>query len=166
MDGFNQLILWLREKLSLFNTTPHSALFIFSVAFSLVLLVMIINRLVTDVKKIHGYELKTKKHTSDLEEAEKKKDKVALRRLKRNEIKLKQYRSYIAKQRFKVTIITIAPIMATYVIMSAIYLGQTVATFPLHFPIIGQNVAFPIWYLLCYFTIYMPLSKIFGISLR
>jgi uncharacterized membrane protein (DUF106 family) len=127
---------------------------------------MIVNRLLTDVKTIHGYELKTKKHTYDLNEAEKKKDKVAIRRLKRNEIRLKQYRSYIAKQRFKVTIVTIAPIMATYFIMSAIYLGQTVATFPINFPFIGRSAPFPIWYLLCYFTIYMPLSKIFGISLR
>ena len=166
MNGFDSFILWLRNILSPVLSLPNSSLFIFILTFCLVLFVMIVNRLVTDIKKLQSYDLEIKKHTSDLKEAKEMNNKTALRRLKREDVRLKQLRAYVSKQRLKVTFITIMPIMAIYVVTSFIYYGQPAAIFPFDLPSIGRVIPFSIWYLLCYLTMYLPLSRLFGISPR
>ena len=125
---------------------------------------MITYRLVTDVKKLQDYEFEIRKYTRDLNEAKRKNDKVALRRLKREEIRIKHFRNYASRQRLKATTITVLPLMIIYFILNIIYLGQQVATFPIEIPIIGRDVPFYIWYLLCYLTMYLSLSRAFGVS--
>ena len=164
MEWFNSLITWLREILFPVLDVPSSAIFIFGVAFCLVLLVVTINRLAVDIKKIQAFELEIRKHTNDLNKAKANNDKTALRRLKREELRLKQLRSYVLKQRLNSSFITVIPLMMIYIIINTVYIGKQVATLPFDFPFVGRSAPFPIWYLLCYFTIYLPLSKLFGVS--
>lgn len=164
MSWFESTILWLREVLSSVLTIPNSSLFIFAVTFGLVLVVMIIYRSVTDIKKLQDCELEIRKYTRNLNEAKGRNDKAVLRRLKREEIRLKHFRAYASKQRLKATLITVLPLTFIYFILSIIYLGQQVATFPIEIPIIGRDVPFYIWYLLCYLTMYLSLSRAFGVS--
>lgn len=164
MNGFDSFILWLKNILSPVLILPNSSLFIFVLTFCLVLFVMIVNRMVTDIKKLKTYDLEIKKHTRDLKEAKEINNKTALRKLKREEVRLKQLRAYVSKQRLKATFVTIIPIMAIYVIISFIYYGQPAAIFPFDLPLFGRTIPFSIWYLLCYLTMYLPLSKLFGVS--
>jgi len=164
MDWFDSFILWLREGLSPVLDVPGSALFIFGVTFSLILVVMIIYRLVTDVRRLQNYELEIRRYTRDLNEAKKRNDKAVLRRLKREEVRFKQFRSYISRQRLKATLVTILPLTVIYFVLSIVYFGKQVATFPFELPLIGKYVPFYIWYLLCYLTMYFPMSRVFGVS--
>ena len=164
MESFNLFITRLRGILSPVLSVPNSALFIFGVAFALVLLVVAISRLVVDTEKINRFELEMRKHTNDLNQAKAKDDKAALRRLKREELRLKQLRSYVTKQRLNSSLITIVPLTLIYIIINTVYFGEEVAAFPIDMPFVGRFAPFPIWYLLCYFTAYLPLSKLFGVS--
>lgn len=164
MELFNSLIISLRDALSPVLTVPNSALFIFGIAFGLALLVVTVSRLAVDAKKIQAFELEIKKHTHDLKEAKEKADKAALRRLKREELRLKPLRSYVSKHRLNASFITVFPLMIIYIIINAVYLGEQVVAFPFDFPIVGPYAPFSVWYLLCYFTTYLPLSKLFNVS--
>ncbi|MDQ1280216.1 MAG: hypothetical protein QG670_1479 [Thermoproteota archaeon] len=156
--------IWLHQASSYFLSIPHSSLFIFSIALVVVLVVMLIYRFATDVKRLQESEFEIRKYTLELNEANRKNDKVALRRLKREEIRLKHFRTYASKQRLKATLITILPLMSIYFLLSITFFGQQVAIFPFEIPLIGGYVPFYIWYLLCYMTMYLPLSRAFGVS--
>ena len=161
---FNSLISWIRQILYPVLSTPNSTVFIFSLALCLVLIVVTINRLTVDIKKLQAFDFEIKTHTHNLNEAKAKNDKTALRKLKRNELRLKQLRSYVSKQRLKASLITMVPVMVIYFLISNVYLGEQVALFPFDFPLFGNSAPFPIWYLLCYLAMFLPLSKFFGVS--
>lgn len=164
MDAFNSLIIWLTGVLSPVLKTPSSTVFIFFLVLGLTLIVVTVNRLAVDIKKLQGFELEIRKHASSLNKAKRMNDKAALRRLKREELRLKQLRSYVSKQRLKASFITLIPLIMIYLITSTVYLNVPVAVLPVDFPLIGREVPFPIWYMLCYFAFYFPLSKLFGVS--
>jgi len=163
MASLNSLVLWLRNILSSVLTVPHSALFIFGVAFGLVMLVVLISRLAVDMKKIQAFELEIKKHAQALKVAKANDDKAALRRLKREELRLKPLRSYVSKHRLTASLITIAPLMIIYILINAVYVDETVAIFPFDFPLVGRFAPFSLWYLLCYLALFLPLSKLFNV---
>lgn len=165
MDWFDSFIVWLKEALSPVLDTPSSALFIFATTFGLVLVVMIIYRLVTDVGRLQTCELEVRMYTRDLNEAKKRNDRAMLRRLKREEVRFKQFRSYASKQRLKAPFISIIPFMIVSLILSNVYTRQKVAISPFELPIVGKYLPFSIWYSLCYFAMYFPLSRVFGMFL-
>jgi hypothetical protein len=72
--------------------------------------------------------------------------------------------SYSTKQRLRVTLVTIIPFAAVSLILGSFYGARSVAQFPFSTPL-GRDMPFYIWYSFCYFAAYLPLTRIFGLSM-
>lgn len=120
-------------------------------------------RLMVDVDRLEAQELEVRSYNRSLKEIERRGDKALLRKLKRRETRIKQISASASKQRLKVVMVTVLPFMAISFLLSSLYLGKEVALFPFEFAIF-KEFSFSAWYLLSYFTAYLPLSRIFRTS--
>lgn len=158
-------MVWFESLLSI----PHSASLILCVCFIISLVSMIVYWLMTDVDKLTTTEVEVKRHNQQLREAEKRNDKAMIRRLKRKDLRMKQLARKSTSQRSKVSLITMIPFTIIYLYLSSTFKGIDVAVFPFELPLIGRYVGdhfvipFSIWYIICYFTSYLVLSRIFRI---
>jgi len=145
----------------------YSMLVVLVIASLLVIISMTTNHLVNDVKRLGEHEIEVRSYTRDLNEARKKDDKNLRRQLKRRESEIRGLQSFITRQRMKVTLVTMLPFMIIYLILSSAFSGITaVAILPFELPLVGRELSFYLWYLFCYFTAYLPLSRVFGVSVE
>lgn len=161
---FDGIINWVKIVLSPFLMIPSSTLFIFGLTIAITLLTIAANRLLTDVNQLREYEIEIRRHMKELTEARSKKDKRAVSKLERKEPRIKSIQSIVAKQRSKVSLIFMVPLLLLYVILGAIYSTNPVAILPFDAPLIGYKLGFSWWYLICYFTSYTLLSRFFGVT--
>jgi uncharacterized membrane protein (DUF106 family) len=105
-----------------------------------------------------------RKYNEELKRAQTRGDKTALRRLEREERKLRQMSSYTQKQRMKAMLITVIPFSAISILLGLYLSERPVAVLPFETPY-GRYINFYIWYLLCYFSAYLPFTRIFGLGI-
>ena len=161
---FEGIIDWVKTVLSPFLEMPNSTLFVFGLTVALTLLTVAANRLLTDVDQLREYEIETKQYMKELNEARSRKDRRVVSKLERKEPRIRSLQSIVAKQRSKVSLIFMFPLMALYLLLGAIYSTRTVAILPFNAPLIGQYLSFGWWYLICYFMSYTLLSRFFGLT--
>ncbi len=143
---------------------PASALFVFMVSLAVSLASMIVYRYMVDLRRMRMVSQEVRKYNEELNKAKKSGDQAALRRLRREERRLKQLSSYSQKQRLRVTMITVIPFSAISLLFGLLYSGRPVASLPFETPF-GKELNFYVWYTLCYFTVYFPLTRVFGITM-
>ena len=144
---------------------PNSTLFVIALSIALGLIMMVANLLLTDVKRLREHEREIRKYTSTLNDAKKRNDKTALRRLKREETRIHSMQSYVSKQRLKVTMVFMIPFMLIFSVLNSVFAeAGTVALIPFDFPFIGRNIPFVWWYMLCSFAVNFPLYRLFGLT--
>jgi len=146
------------------NVIPYSTLIIFAVNTCIVLLGSLVFRLLINADRLEIQESQVRSHDKNLKEAKRRSDEAALRRLKREEPRIKRIAASVSKQRLKASLIVVIPFTAISLLLSRLYLGKEVVLFPFEFALFTNNYSYSIWYFLTYFTAYLPLSKIFKSS--
>lgn len=154
------------EWLDFLFTIPYSMLFIFFVNICIVLAGSVIFRLTINIKQLEIQESRVHSYDRSLSEAKRKNDKTVLRKLKREEIRMKRISASASKQRLKASMITILPFTAASIIMIMFYVGKEIVLFPFKFVLFSTSSSFSVWYFLTYLTAYLPLSRVFRTSPR
>jgi uncharacterized membrane protein (DUF106 family) len=128
---------------------------------------MIVNHLVTDVDLLAKHEIEIKRYTQQLQSATRKNDRSSLRTLRRREQEIRELQAFVSRQRMKVSLITMGPFMLIFILLNLAFSSVgVITTLPFDFPFIGKNLHFNTWYIFCYFTAYLPLSRVFHVSVE
>ena len=143
---------------------PASTVSILIIAVAISMISMIVYRLMTDVKKLQSINEEIGRYNEKMRDAQKKGSRAELRRLRREETRVKILASFSTKQRMKVTLVTILPFSMVSILLGSFYGASSVARLPFDTPY-GSNLSFYIWYTFCYFSAYLPLTRLFGLSL-
>ena len=143
---------------------PASTISILIIAVTISLISMIVYRLLTDVKKLQSINDEISKYNEKMRDAQKKGSRAELRRLRREETRVKILASFSTKQRMKVTLVTIIPFSLVSILLGSFYGARSVARLPFDTPY-GSDLSFYIWYTFCYMSAYLPLTRLFGLSL-
>ena len=145
-------------------------LVIYFINICIVLIGSLVFRFTINVNRLEAQESEVRKFERNLKEAKIKTDKASLRKLKREEVRIKRISALASKQRLKVVMITILPFTATTLLLGAHYGGSDIALFPFELPLFSKDylgrttVPFSVWYFLSYFSAYLPISKVFRSS--
>lgn len=149
---------------------PYSMLFIFFVNILIVFAGSLIFRLMVNIDRLEAQESEVHSYDRSLSEAKRKNDKAILRRLKREEIRMKRISASASKQRMKASMVTILPFAAASIILSIVFVpritneARDIVSFPFEFVLFNKSYSFSVWYFLTYLTAYLPLSRIFRTS--
>jgi len=125
---------------------------------------MVVYRLMVDVKKLQSISEEISRYNDRVRMARKSGNRADLRRLRREETRVRILASYSTKQRLRVTLVTIIPFSVVSILFGSFYGVRPVAKFPFDTPI-GTDLSFYLWYFFCYFSAYLPLTRIFGLTL-
>jgi len=143
---------------------PTSAFLIFLVALGISIVSMMVYRYMVDLRRLRTVSQEVRKYNEVLKKAQNSGDQAMLRRLRREERRLKQLSGYSQKQRLRVTMVTIIPFSLVSLLLGLLYSETFVATLPFKTPF-GSQLNFYVWYTLCYFAVYFPLTRMFGVSM-
>ena len=133
------------------------------IAMGIALASMMVYRLMVDVKKLQSINEDIRRYNERLKEAQRRGNRGELRRLRREETRVKMLSSYSTKQRLRVTLVTVIPFSAVSILLNFFYGATTIAKLPFDTPL-GSNLSFYLWYTFCYFSAYLPFMRVFGIS--
>ena len=147
-----------------FLEPPVATIVILIVSAGISLASIIVNHLMVDMKKLQSINEDIEKYNEKMREAQRRGNSVELRRLRREEARVKMLASFSTKQRLRVTLVTILPFAAASFLLNSFYGAKPIAKLPFNTPV-GAVLPFYIWYIFCYFTTYLPLTRIFGASL-
>lgn len=152
--------------------TPLSAFIVLGAALFLSLIAMLANRFLVNYKMVASYRREYMNWMNAVRKARKDGDEKQLDKLMKRQSAVMKMSSRATLEQLKTYPITIVPFYLIYAVLGhALSSTQYVANAPFLFPfatIIGNGVAagLPLffWYLVCSFTISVPLSRIFGVS--
>ena len=161
MELFESFIQWVA------GLGVYASIFVLLISFLLVIISMIVNHLVTDVDLLAKHEIEIRGYTKQLQSATRKNDRSSLRSLRRREQEIRELQSFVSRQRMKVSLITMGPFMLIFILLNLAFSSVgVITTLPFAFPFIGKNLFFNTWYIFCYFTAYLPLSRVFHVSVE
>jgi len=142
---------------------PTATFAVLFIAVGIALASMMVYRLMVDVRKLQSINEEIGRYNERMREAQKRGNRAELRRLRREETRVKMLASYSTKQRLRVTLVTIVPFSAASILLGSFYGMRPIAKLPFNTPI-GTDLSFYLWYTFCYFSAYLPLLRIFGLS--
>ncbi|MFH0896791.1 MAG: EMC3/TMCO1 family protein [Candidatus Bathyarchaeota archaeon] len=140
---------------------PYSLFFIFFVNICVVLAGSLVFRRMININRLEAQESKVQSHNRSLNEAKRRNDEGSLRKLKREQVRIKRISASASKQRMNAGLVTIIPFAAVSLILSVLYSGKDIVFFPFEFVLFSKTYSFSIWYFLTYLTAYLPLSRVF-----
>jgi uncharacterized membrane protein (DUF106 family) len=152
--------------------TPLSAFIVLGAALFLSLIAMLANRFLVNYKMVASYRREYMNWMNAVRKARKDGDEKQLDKLMKRQSAVMKMSSRATLEQLKTYPITIVPFYLIYAVLGhALSSTQYVANAPFLFPfaqVIGNGAAagLPLffWYLVCSFTISIPLSRIFGVS--
>ena len=143
---------------------PYSTLLILIIASSIALSSMVVYRLMVDLKRLQSIDEETRRYNDIVRQAQRSGDKAKIRRARREEVRVKILSSYATKQRLRVTLVTVAPFALVSLLLGSVFGSDLVAKSPINTPF-GRDIPFYVWYSICYFASYLPLSRVFGLTM-
>jgi len=154
------------------SCAPLSAFIVLSAALILSLIAMLANRFLVNYKMVASYRREYMNWMNAVRKARKDGDEKQLDKLMKRQSAVMKMSSRATLEQLKTYPITIVPFYLIYAVLGyALSSTPYTAYAPFLFPfatIIGTGVAagLPLffWYLVCSFTISIPLSRIFGVS--
>jgi uncharacterized membrane protein (DUF106 family) len=154
------------------SCSPTSAFIVLGAALLLSLIAMLANRFLVNNKMVTSYTREYMNWMNAVKKARKVGDEKQLDKLMKRQSAVMKMQSRATLERLKTYPITIVPFYLIYAVLGyALTSTPFTAYAPFAFPfatIIGNGVAagLPLffWYLVCSFTISVPLSRIFGVS--
>lgn len=147
-----------------YHSIPESTLLTLAVAGGLAVVSTAANRFLVDVKRAAAVTKEVNAWRKEFEKARKSNDKQLLAKLTKKQQAMMKLQSRVAFDRMKVSFIFIIPFWIIWIIMSGFFGGAVVALSPIPIPFAGTNLQFFYWYLICSFTLSLPLSRLFGIN--
>jgi uncharacterized membrane protein (DUF106 family) len=147
-----------------YHSIPESTLLTLAVAGVLAVVSTSANRLLVDVKRAAAVTKEVNAWRKEFNEARKSNDKKLLAKLTKKQEAMMKLQSKVAFDRMKVSFIFIVPFWIIWIIMSSFFGGAVVAHSPIPIPFAGTNLGFFYWYLICSFTISLPLTRLFGVN--
>jgi len=147
-----------------YRAIPSSTLLTLLIAAVLGLLSTAANRLLVDVKRVATVTKEVNAWRREFDKARKSNDKQLLAKLTKKQQAMMKLQSQVAFDRMKVSFIFILPFWGVWIILSSFFGESIVAVSPIEIPFAGAELSFFYWYLICSFTISLPLSRIFGIN--
>ena len=166
--GFESFICWDygMDWINYLFVSPYSMLFIFLVNILVVIVGSSIFRLVVDVNYLEAREFEVRSYDRNLKEAKQRNDKMVLRRLKREETRIKRLSASASRRRLKAAMITVIPFTLVSILLNILYSGKgPIVSFPFEFSFLRNDFSFSIWYFLTYLTAYLPLSRLLHSSI-
>lgn len=147
-----------------YKAIPASTLLTVGIAGSLALVSTAANRLLVDVKRAAQVTKEVNAWRKEFNEARKSNDKQRLAKLTKKQQPMMKLQSQVAFDRMKVSFIFLIPFYVVWIVLSSFF-GQSIVAFsPIAIPIVGEKLSFFYWYLICSFTISLPLTKLLGIN--
>ena len=147
----------------LFLSPPTATLAVLLIAVGIALASMLVYRLMVDVRKLQSINEEISRYNERMREAQRRGNRGELRRLRREETRVRMLASYSTKQRLRVTLVSIIPFSAISILLGLFYGVRPIAKLPFDTPL-GSDLSFYLWYTLCYFSFYLPLARIFGLT--
>jgi len=147
-----------------YHSIPASTLFTLMVAGVLALITNASNRFLVDVKRAAVVTKEVNAWRKEFEQARKSNNKKLLAQLTKKQQAMMKLQSQVAFERMKVSFIFIIPFWVVWIVLSGSFGQAIVAYSPIQIPFAGANLSFFYWYLICSFTISLPLSRILGVN--
>ena len=147
-----------------YHSIPASTLFTLMVAGVLALITNAANRFLVDVKRAATVTKEVNAWRKEFDQARKSNNKKLLAQLTKKQQAMMKLQSEVAFDRMKVSFIFIIPFWLVWIVLSGSFGQAVVAYSPIEIPFAGANLSFFYWYLICSFTISLPLSRILGVN--
>jgi len=151
---------------------PLSTLSVFAAALVLSLIAMSANRFLVNYKMVANYRREYMNWMNAVRKARKEGDEKQLDKLMRRQSSVMKMSSRATLEQLKTYPITIVPFYLIYAVLGyALTSNHAVAYAPFLIPFaavtpagVASVLSLFFWYLICSFTISIPLSRIFGVS--
>jgi len=101
----------------------------------------------------------------ELNAAKKAKDDQTVNKLMKKSQAMMKQQSRASMEQMKVTAVTFVPFLIIWYLFAAVLGGHPIAYAPFPLPIMGTTLTFFYWYLLCSFSVNLPLMRVFGIGM-
>jgi len=169
--GFFDFILNpITEPLRQFNHVPESALIVVGASLLLSLISMSANRFLVDYKMMANYRREFSAWSQAVRKARKEGDEKQLEKLMRRQSSVMKMQSRATLEQFKTYPVTIVPFYLIYYALAGAF-PAIIAYAPFAFPFASvhpsgaaSQFSLFLFYLVCSFTISLPLARIFGVA--
>jgi len=148
-----------------YHEVPESTFLVLGIALGLSLVSNAANRFLVDIEKMKSVTKEVNAWRKEMDRAKKTNDKQLMAKVMKKQQAIMQLQSKMSWDRMKVSFLFLAPFWLVWAILSGFF-GQTiVAVSPFTFPwLMGEQLPFFSWYILCSFGAGLPLSRILGIN--
>ena len=164
MEPIDTIWNFLMAALEPYRVIPSSTLLIMTIAAALSIATTAANRLLVDVKRVAAVTREVNAWRKEFEKARKSNDKQLLAKVTKKQQAMMKLQSRMAFERMKVSFIFIIPFWGVWIVLSSFFGQSTIAFSPIELPFAGTQLSFFYWYLICSFTISLPLTRIFGVN--
>jgi uncharacterized membrane protein (DUF106 family) len=165
MFDFSGILNFFMNELTPYANRPNSTFFILSIALVLSLTTNILNRLLVDVERMKEVMSQVTAWRKEFDKARKSGDKQLIAKATKKQKSIMQLQSRMMWDRMKVSFIYLGPFWIIFYILNKFYAATSVALSPFTVPILlGQELPFISWYILCSFTFSLPISRILGVN--
>ena len=144
---------------------PSSTLMTIGVAAVMALISSTAAKLLVDYDMVRGTMKEVQSWQKELNAAKKAKDEQTVSKLMKKSQAMMKQQSRASMEQMKVTAVTFVPFLIIWYLLNAVMGAQPVAYAPYQLPLMGTSLRFFYWYLLCSFSINLPLMRVFGIGI-
>jgi len=164
---------FVNAALTPYGSVPQSTFLILGVALALSLASTTANRFLVDVEKMKSISEEVKAWRTEMDRAKKSNDKKLMAKVTKKQEAMMKLQSRMMWDRMKVSFIFIVPFYIIFIVLSKFYGNVDVALSPFTIPMLltgpanaagGIELAYVSWYIICSFSISLPLSRLFGIN--
>jgi uncharacterized membrane protein (DUF106 family) len=144
---------------------PDSTLLTIGVATMMALISSTAAKLLVDYDMVRSTMKEVQAWQKELNAAKKARDEQTVAKLMKKSQAMMKQQSRASMEQMKVTAVTFVPFLIIWYLLNAV-LGHTpVAYSPFPLPLMGTTLTFFYWYLLCSFSVNLPLMRVFGIGI-
>lgn len=144
---------------------PLSTLFTIGVAAMMAIISSTAAKVLVDYDMVRSTMKEVQAWQKELNAAKKAKDEPTVSKLMKKSQPMMKQQSRASMEQMKVTAVTFVPFLLIWYLLNAVLGSNTVAYAPFPLPMIGTTLRFFYWYLLCSFSVNLPLMRIFGIGM-
>ena len=173
MGFIEDFFAFMSAALAPYGSIPQSTFLILGIALALSLISTTANRFLVDVSRMRSISEEVKAWRTEMEKAKKSNDKKLLAKVTKKQEAMMKLQSKMMWDRMKVSFIFIVPFYVIFIVLSKFYGTVPVALSPFTIPMLltgppnaagAIQLAYVSWYIICSFSISLPLSRLFGVN--
>ncbi len=165
MVDLSSIMDFFMNALSPYASRPESTYLILAIALTLSLTTNILNRLLVDVERMKEVMAEVAAWRKEFDKARKSGDKQLLDKVTKKQKPIMQLQSKMMWDRMKVSFIYLGPFWIIFYILNTFFRGNIVALSPFTIPpLLGEELHFISWYILCSFAMSLPISRLLGVN--